>query len=664
MARGSRAMADSGRRGAASPRPFDLNRLARVVLMILAAGAVLYLVAANALLRTRLLRDLVSEGPDVELEYTSAYSVWPGRVHVRELALEVQDYDLQLAVAADSALVEVSLHDLLFRRFHADRVSLLGLSFRLRHKVDPVDAERPWVAAYPSIRGFADPPLHVGERPPPTPDEEYRLWQIALDDVQAELRELWMLEYRYVGAGNLRGGFVLQPGRHFEVFPARVELAHGELSVGDEVAAARLNLGLDARIAFTDVRENPGAAFVDGIFGQVALDASGLDLAALDAHASARGSWRVAGTGSLEIKGEVRHGRLEPKSSLALEVPDFALMTPLGRLSGTVSSELVAAADGRLDWQTRSPKLSLANAARQAGPVIAGAQLMVGLHSDSLADTPSLRRVELDVPQLVVPSLQWTERWSRRAGIPVEAAGRLEGSAHVTLVPSRGPEARVRLRLTGAELSADGARAGLQGRIDAELQPLPGKRAVSGGRVDLELDGVEVGGQRERTKPFRTAIRTRDLVLSLDPEPAFSANVGVSADPADSLLSLALGSSLVKELVADVFDLKRLTLRARVDVNKGAVRVELARAESGALTGTGYWQRPAAGNPSGAFLISNKVANVGIALRGSNTETAWFVPDDWLSRGRPEANAGGASATWASPGASPTGASGAGAPGR
>src|SRR5689334_12871161 len=152
MATGSRARNDvSG--GAASPRPFDLNRLARVVLMVLAAGAVLYLVAANVLLRTRLLRDLVSEGPDIELEYTSAYSVWPGFVHVRDLALQVQDCDLQLAVAADSAQIEVSLHDLLFRRFHADRVSLLGLSFRLRTKVDPPDAERPWVAAYPSIRG-------------------------------------------------------------------------------------------------------------------------------------------------------------------------------------------------------------------------------------------------------------------------------------------------------------------------------------------------------------------------------------------------------------------------------------------------------------------------------------------------------------------------------
>jgi hypothetical protein len=63
------------------------------------------------------------------------------------------------------------------------------------------------------------------------------------------------------------------------------------------------------------------------------------------------------------------------------------------------------------------------------------------------------------------------------------------------------------------------------------------------------------------------------------------------------------------------------------------VRFELARAASGGLTGAGYWQRPATGDSSGAFLISSKVANVGISLVGSDTETDWFVPDDWLASG-------------------------------
>jgi hypothetical protein len=94
------------------------GRLLRVALSLAAAFAITYLIAANILLRTRLLRDLVSQGEGVELDYASAYSVWPGLVHVRGLALQVQDFRIQLSVAADSGVVAICLHDLLFRRFH------------------------------------------------------------------------------------------------------------------------------------------------------------------------------------------------------------------------------------------------------------------------------------------------------------------------------------------------------------------------------------------------------------------------------------------------------------------------------------------------------------------------------------------------------------------
>src|SRR5262245_32177919 len=88
--------------------PGGWQRLALVALMATAVFAVVYLIAANALLRSRLLRDVISEGPDVELDYASAYSVWPGRVHLRGLSLEVQDYRFQFSVDAESATLQIS----------------------------------------------------------------------------------------------------------------------------------------------------------------------------------------------------------------------------------------------------------------------------------------------------------------------------------------------------------------------------------------------------------------------------------------------------------------------------------------------------------------------------------------------------------------------------
>ena len=632
-----RQRASSAQPVAASARRFEASWLVRVVLFLAAGFAVLYLVVANIFLRTRLLRDLVSRGDDVELDYASAYSVWPGLVHVRGLALEVQDYENQLSVAADSGVVSIRLHDLLFRRFHASDVALWGLAFRFRQKVEPRDGMRPHVAAFPPIRGFADPPVLSGEEPPPVPDAEYDLWQIALDEVNAELRELWILEYRYRGPGSVHGGFRLQPGRYFAVYPAVVHLKRGTLSVGDEVATERLEIELEGHIEATDVRQVQGAALAEKMTGRLRADIEELELGVLDARGGKGSKWQIDGRGRLGVNASMTHGRLDEGSSAELDVPKFVLRAPFGKLAGETSSTLRVGPGGHVEWVTTSPRFSLANSSPYPGPVLGTPRLALTLHSETLGHAPSLRGVELDVPTLLVPSLAWAERWVKRSGVPIRVGGRLEGRAHFSSAAGRGPAASVRLRLADAELSTESVRAALGGRVDAELEPLAGDRPSSRGRIDIELDGVEVERVRERSKPFRAALRLPDLRLTLEPEPVVSSGVDAFATPADSLLSLALGSPMLEDLAADLFSLKRLEAQARVSLSPRSLRVELARAESGSLTGQGFWQRPAAGDARGAFLISSKVANVGISLVGSDATTAWFVSDDWLSSGQPAA---------------------------
>jgi hypothetical protein len=614
-----------------------MGRPLRAVLILVAAFAVIYLVAANVFLRTRMLRDLVSEGDDVELEYASAYSVWPGLVHVRGLALEVQDYQIQLAIAVDSGVVAVSLHDLLWRRFRATHAALSGLSFRLRMKAEPRDGMRAYVGAFPPIPGFPDPPVLAGEEPPPVPDAEYDLWQVAIDEVDAELRELWILEYRYLGLGAVHGGFRLQPARHFAVYPASVELKRGTLSVGDEVAAKRLELRLDGHIDATDVRQVRGAALAEQMTGSLHANIDELELGVLDARGEGKRKLRVDARGHLGVAASMTRGRLDEGSSAELDVPEFVLRGPFGKLAGAVSSKLQARGGGRVEWVTTSPRFALTNSSPHRGPVIGTPRLALTLHVETLGHAPSWRGMELDVPSLVVPSLGWAERWVKRSGVPIRIAGRMEGRARFSSAPGRGPAARVHLRLADAELSSERVRAALGGSVDAELEPMDGDRPISRGRIDIELDGVEVERIRERSKPFRAALRLPDLKLALEPEPTLSAGIEAFATPADSLLSLALGSPMLEDLAADVFSLKQLEAQARINLSPASLRVELARAESGSLEAQGFWQRPAVGDARGAFLISSKVANVGISLIGSDASTAWFVSDDWLSSHRPGA---------------------------
>jgi hypothetical protein len=635
--------ADPLKEGAAPRRPFDVHRLVLYALLVGAAFSVTYLVAANIVLRTRLLRDVLSEGPDIQLDYTSAYSVWPGMVHVRNFSLEVQNSDVQLSVAADSGVLDISLHELLLRRFHATNVDVQGLSYRFRHRVGPEAVHTPRVAAYPSIRGFSDPPLYVAEDKPSEPPSS-AVWRITLEDITAEVSEIWVQEYRFVGAGVVKGGFQLEPARRFQVYSSSVALEHGELSVGDALATSHIELQANATIEATEVATFDPAVLIEHLSGRVALTANGLSLAAIDSRAAERESFALGGRGDLSVSASLTRGRLDADGSAELQAKTFSLTAPFGKLSGVVTSKLTVKPGGRLQWLTTCPSLALANATSEQGPTFGAPRLAIGLSSELLASWPSLSSIELDAPQIVVPSLAWAQRWMQRAGAPVEVGGKIEGRARLSWAPEQGPRARVRLELADAQVTAEGLRAALGGSIEGELEPMRGQPRSSSGHADIHLDGVAVqrngqGKPKEPPdRPFRAAVSLQGLKVKLAPDPALSANVMLDVDPADSLLSLALGSPLLEDLATDLFSLRRLEASASLHVGGGAVRLELARAESGALTGVGYWQRPAAGGADGAFLISSKIANVGISLSGQETETDWFVPNDWLaSRGEARA---------------------------
>src|SRR6478752_311491 len=166
-----------------------------------------YVAIGNLLLRTQAIQDAVGGAEGFHLEFSRAYTLFPGRAHVRDISLRIEDYNVQFEVAIAEADVEIALSELPFKKFHITRLDASGTRFRMRHKLITIgdDAER--VAAYPKIKGFADPPYYVGVRPPSVGDNEAKhdLWKIRIEHVQAAVSELWVMEYRYRGAGRARG---------------------------------------------------------------------------------------------------------------------------------------------------------------------------------------------------------------------------------------------------------------------------------------------------------------------------------------------------------------------------------------------------------------------------------------------------------------------------
>ncbi|HXK16227.1 MAG TPA: hypothetical protein VNG33_00385, partial [Polyangiaceae bacterium] len=82
--------------------------LARVV-AVLVGLQLLYLVAANAVLRSSVIKRRVDAADGMHLEYASASSTWLGRVHVSGFSLRVEDYNVQFLLTIERAELDVGL---------------------------------------------------------------------------------------------------------------------------------------------------------------------------------------------------------------------------------------------------------------------------------------------------------------------------------------------------------------------------------------------------------------------------------------------------------------------------------------------------------------------------------------------------------------------------
>jgi hypothetical protein len=283
----------------------------------------------NLFLETRWFRSAIGFSPeDLRVEYTRAYSLWPGRIHVEGLSIRGSDTSVEWILSLDSCDFRVHFLDLLHREFHADHVRGVGLSLRIRMRLQQDEGTPEVVAALPPIPGFSDPPyLEIGPPTLPLTDDNYNLWAIQLDDVDAqEVHELWIQTWRYTGDMRVRGRWLFRPMRWLEVGPATVDVVHLDVSHG-----LTRPLLIDLRgIAETtvhpfDVRASEGLEILRNVSARTAVtgfaSASGL-VETLVAHPSVG---VAADNVPLDLRVRIDHGILQPRSRVELSSARIAV---------------------------------------------------------------------------------------------------------------------------------------------------------------------------------------------------------------------------------------------------------------------------------------------------------------------------------------------------
>ena len=212
------------------------------IVLALVALESLYLVVGNAIIRTDLLRSWINDGPDrTHVEYGSAYTLWPGRVHVTGLRIWDRDDAAEWRISLDEGVGRIGLWELLGRRFHTSHLRGTGLVLRIRSRLPAAQATPRELSLLPEIPELPEPPVRApGRKDTEPPSSE--VWSVFLDTVAVEdVREIWVDTYHFTGRSRLTGALYLVPHQTLEVPKTVLDVEDGAMQYRGLPAAAALH---------------------------------------------------------------------------------------------------------------------------------------------------------------------------------------------------------------------------------------------------------------------------------------------------------------------------------------------------------------------------------------------------------------------------------------
>ena len=293
-----------------------VKKRALIIGAILLGPLVFYLLVANVFLATPLLTKLTNRRPEkFIMSYDSAYTLWPGHVHVRGYHMVFQSYRVAFELDFYESTAHVALTPLFKRRFQAKRVEARGVAYRQIHRAEQKDLLTPRVLAFPVIAGVV--PVVVGPPPaPPTPaDLAKKMWSVRLDNVDSTPREVWIQEYRWQGRGSAGGSFEIRPRKSFWVGPAYSKLEPGTLSIGGKIVSSDFGGEAVTTLAPTEIVREQKLRMLNGLSVDGRFEGTLDDLAFLSAYGLV-----ASGDGKAELEVHVSDGVLDDGTTLLVDL--------------------------------------------------------------------------------------------------------------------------------------------------------------------------------------------------------------------------------------------------------------------------------------------------------------------------------------------------------
>lgn len=601
-------------------------RWLRIGLYAVVGTFLVYLLAANVILRTSLLRGWISDDEStLRLEYRSAWSLYPGHVAIRDLSLRYQDSNIQMLILLERATLKIDLFALTKRTLRVSKLTAEGTTFRMREKVEPFDGAQERVRAFPPIEGYGDPPIEHKVPQPPIPDDQYKLWSIDLPDISASLREVWTMELRYRGEGTVRGGFYLKPQRNVWVLPS-VMLTHGGVfSLGDRDLIRGGDSQLDARIAPFDVREVPGVQVLRYLSGRIqqqgelVLSAIAATYLPKDARIEVTG-----GSGPVTVDLEVARGVLQPSTRVTFHTDAVAAHAP--SLAVQTDLDLIAHVDASGERSTVIIETSIAHAT--GTPLeVRGARAMVDLGNADIAAPFHIARASGSVTSAHSGDLRAWQPFAPENTSFQGGSATLSGRAEVH---GGALEGRLDLALEKARMAIGTFAFATSGKVWTNVVSEDVEKAVAFPGTGLDLHDVALRLESGHAEGLWARARLENARLSRTPPLGFDTDLAVDSGPGDRTLALFTRLASLPDIAAEAASGTQLAASLHLRVRPGLIALAVTSAKDGPLESRGRVQKRAASPLSGAFLLRAGPFRAGLDVREGHVSVVPLAGDGWL----------------------------------
>lgn len=616
------------RMGAGHPVPV---RIAIWTAIAVAALFVLYLSVANLVLMRALLPAWVSETEDLSMSYDSAYTLYPGRVHLTGLSVRGADYNIQFELTTKKATLDVDLLALANKRLEGSDVEVAGVSFSLRHRVHSVEGQRKRIAAFPDIAGFEGPPLYEGPPPESSPEQRARTWAISLSDIVAEVTQLWIVEYRFAGRATATGAFEFRSGSDLRLSDATLAFESGDIHVGEALVAANIGGKLSVSVRPTKLWEVKGRQIFDRFSANVQLEAEGGDLEFSNVYFEDSAVESISGPFHAQLNVRVHDGDITSDTEATLYAPESSVRTRFGSVTADVRVHVEGTSEEAesIALSLDSERLDLHGS---TAPSAEGVEVVAGLQPLDLTESQHVDLRSVRVAALRIPDLGWLS--SLKPG-DLE----LSGSTHAELAWQASGGGHLHASSAEFGLSSEGFAIDASG-ADLVIELGSAQEAkLAAERVDFDIDELRL--RYDGKAATATHLKIDSTSLRFHQKPSYvQGTLDVSLNGAHHLLTLTL-PDISGPLAKALAGVDELQARVAVYVGGKLTKVELLQARSGAVGAQGAWQKTSGGSGAavGKFAFDTDAGNIGLRLGDDGSDiTVGITPSEFLKQHAPVTN--------------------------